>query len=147
MTAKPEHFSDSVQLEWLHDGKVFMHTMTDSKRHSVDEYIESNLNLIRNWDNNRPFLAIQNISADGVTLTPYLRGRVGEIAIALRERQLTGYSAIILPNNIMMRVFSFFGRIVASGAGPFFEQQYFMSLEAGQEWIEQKLNELYAVAE
>lgn len=137
-----ENIADGVKRQWILDGDVVLYTMTDSSKDNVDAYIESNIQMVREWPRPKPFLNVQDISSGEVLLTPYFRTRLQEVEAVLKEYKQDGFSAIILPDTFMFRIFSMFGRFFTQRVGTGLEQRYFTDTDKGIEWITEKRNEL-----
>jgi hypothetical protein len=134
-----EKITPKLSLQWLHQDQLVLYQVQDTTLATVDALIESQIAVIRAWPQAKPFRMVQDLSAPAVVLSPYFRQRLDEVADAFRERNLSGYSAVILPDSVVYRVYTTFGRMVSRRAGPGMKQAYFMDKQEALAWIEQPL--------
>ena len=132
-----KQLSPNVSFRWLHDGKTFETRITSSTRADIDIYAEANIAALRMWDKSAKFYSLQDVSDKNVTITPYFRSRLEEVAGVIKEVGLEGDSVIVLSNSITGRIVQVYGRIFARKAEPI-HQHWVIGYDSGVE----KLKEL-----
>jgi hypothetical protein len=126
--------------EIWYGGKMIVHRLTSSSRETVDAYIDSVLADIRTWDRSQPYYNVQDVSHHSVQLTTYMRGRLDEVAVAIRQRDLTTYAAVILPPGLVARLMTAYGALFTRRGGKI-NQRYFDRTDKGFAWVEQQMKE------
>ena len=123
-----ETVAPGVTLEWLHDGQIPVFTMKTVVRASIDAWIDRLKKLTAEWQANRPFLSLHDISDKNVGATPYFRGRVEEI----RTWRPTGeaHIGLVLPRTIQGKVIQMF--VQARKGQPV---RVFFTREEGLAWL------------
>jgi len=129
-----EKLSDTVTRREDTDLSVVIFEILDSNRSSVDVYIDSNLETLRNWDKTKPLYLIQDISNKAVALTPYLKERLNEIMAYIKDNQMQVRTALVIPNDFNGRVAQMFGRLFTAN-GHYMKQSYFTDIASARNWI------------
>jgi hypothetical protein len=132
-STKVHQLHNHVSLEWV-DGCIAFFTLTASVKDALDIYIDVNIQIINNAKSGQWLLSMHDISHPNVTLNPYFRARLNEVAEMIRDDDKIHRSGIILANNIMGRVFSVFGNLFSSRAYNT-EQRYFNSRDRALSWL------------
>jgi hypothetical protein len=140
MSVTLEDLGSNVTQHWNNNKTIVTFKMSDSKRSSVDAYIEGNLDVLKTWDKSKPLYTIQDIANPAVTLTPYLKQRLNEITDYVKSNQITVRSAIVMENNFTGQVMRAFGRLFTINAR-YLKQLYFTDMSKAQEWIKQQENQ------
>jgi hypothetical protein len=123
-----ETVAPGITLEWLYDGRIPVFTMATVARASIDAWIERLKKLTREWQADRPFLSMHDISDKNVGATPYFRGRVEEIPTWRPEGE--AHIALILPRTIQGKVIQMF--VQARKGQPV---RIFFTREEGLAWL------------
>lgn len=134
MIQTPEQAIDSVTHHWDTDLGAVLFEMSDTTRSSVDAYIESNLEILRTWDNTKTLYTIQDISNEAVALTPYLKARLGEVTAYINSNKIQVCTAIVMGNDFTGQVMRIFGRLFTLNAR-YLKQVYFTDMPAARSWI------------
>jgi hypothetical protein len=108
--AERVYLTPCVTFRWLEQGNAFEISLGSIQRSDVDAYINTNLQLLRDWDIQQPFFSLQDFSSENVSMTPYIRSRLQEVINLMNDRQLTGNSVVIFSPNFQGRVMEFLGR-------------------------------------
>ena len=101
-----EVLAPGITFERTHDGQIFIFTLADITRASVDAWVAKIRELTGEWTNERPFLALTQVSGKYLTLTPYLRGRMEELSHW--HPDLWAYTAVVLPQSFFMQLMAIF---------------------------------------
>src|SRR5690606_1382233 len=101
----------AVRLEWQEDGRLAVFTLTDASRQSVDAYIDASLALLRGWPQNEIFYLLTDVTNRNVSLSPYFRERLKEVAVAIKEEQVRCVSAVVMANTFMATILVLFGNL------------------------------------
>lgn len=128
-----------VSLEWLHDGRIYVVTLTNVRRETIDAYVELNKSLIRQVGNTLA-LTLQDVSDSNMGLTSHVRQKTAEIWDELCQRQLVGYMAFVISPGPMASMAKLFvntaNRFVASKMS----LQFFTDRQKALEFLETKLD-------
>ncbi len=84
MTQEPQvkQLGAGVTQSWVADGRIPVFTIPDVNRTAIDVWANSVLAYIDTFDPDTQYLILHDISAAGMALTPYVRTRSQELAIA-----------------------------------------------------------------
>jgi hypothetical protein len=106
------HISENVSFRWLYNGQAYEIITTSARREAIDAYIDTNLAVINQWDSTQPFYSFQDISHKDVSITPYFKARLNDVAVRMAEQGVEGISMVILNNgfsgNLMKLLSRFF---------------------------------------
>jgi hypothetical protein len=127
-----EAVAPGITLEWLHDGRIPVFTMATVARTSIDAWIERLKKLTQEWQADRPFLSMHDISDRNVGATPYFRARVEEIPTWRPEGE--AHIALVLPRTIQGKVIQMF--VQARKGQPV---RIFFTREEGLAWLQSHL--------
>ena len=98
LPAKESHsvhvMSDQTSMQWLHDGKAVIITLTSDKRKAIDDWYEIVAAVAASWNPDETYLAVYDLTDVG--LTPYFRKRSIDVAQAVSN--LRGRYAVIIPD-------------------------------------------------
>lgn len=128
---------NSLNVEWNEDHSLVIFTIQNSNRETIDEYIEANLDILRNWDQSDPIYKIQDLSHKNLNFTPYFRGRLNEVAASIKERKLNVVVAIVVGNSLTGHLMQAFGRLFATNVSHL-KQRYFVGMSDAQAWIDEE---------
>lgn len=134
MVQTAEQSSALVTHHWDADLGAVIFELSDVKRVSVDAYIDGNLEVLRTWDKTKTLYTIQDISNKAVSLTPYLKGRLGEITTHINSNQIHVCTAIVMGNDFTGQVMRVFGRLFTINAR-YLKQVYFTDMASARNWI------------
>lgn len=130
-----ESITPHLTREWRENNLVIL-TMTDVRRENVDAYINTLRENLDNWKSGVLY-GVYDISAPGMSLTPYYRERLNEFADYSKKAGKQTCSAIIVPNTLMFRIFALFGDLFTRRTGKeIITQKIFTSKDAAWRWIE-----------
>src|SRR5258708_40131413 len=108
VSSQIETLAPGITFERTHDGQIFVFMLSDITRGSVDAWVAKIRELTGDWTDERPFLALTQVSGKSLTLTPYLRGRMEELSHW--HPDLWAYTAVVLPKSFFMQLMSTFIR-------------------------------------
>ena len=129
-----EEIGNNVTISWSVDKSSVLITLPESSRNSVDIYINTNLEILQNWDVNKPIYMIQNVSSGQVQSTPYLKGRLEEINNVVKTRKINAYVALIIRDDFVGHIMRTFGRLFASNVRTL-DQRFFTDQQQAEEWV------------
>lgn len=132
-----ETLENSVVKSWDEELSTFTFTLPDSNRVTVDTYINSVLDSIRDWDASKPYFGIQDIRNPNITLTPYLRGRLNEVTQQYKDRKITCYIALVMGNSFSAGVMKALGQIMTRN-NRYITITSFSDIPKAQAWIKQQ---------
>lgn len=126
---------NTVTVHWNEDLSIATITLTATNRACVDTYIETNMELLRNWEKGNPVYIIHNVAHENVNLTPYLRGRLNDLEKLIRAEKFRGCAAIVVSNNLTGNLIQAFFRLFLRNVQDV-QQRVFTNMSAAQAWIE-----------
>lgn len=136
--ANIEKIGDGVTLNWLHDKKMMIFTVSDSHRATVDLFIDKYIALLRIWPPEQPFLIGLATLHDDASVTPYIRERTQAVIDVAKERDITGRFALVLKRNFFLRLVRVFMQMNRQQGGPLETCIFFTQPEAVA-WLEKAL--------
>ncbi|MCA9915948.1 MAG: hypothetical protein KC496_21485, partial [Anaerolineae bacterium] len=107
------HLSETVIVTWNESHDLVTIALTKTDPQSVDAYIEANLNILRQWKATDAIYKIQDFSQHDVRMNPYLRTRLQEIYVYIRQRQLNVRVAVVLGTNVPGHILTLISRVSA----------------------------------
>ena|SRR5579859_7128545 len=134
VASQVEELAPGLTFERSHDGQVFVFMFYDLSRKSIDAWIAKIRELTGNWSNERPFMALTQVSGKYLSLTPYLRGRLEELSHWRPD--LWSITAVVLPNSFFMQMMLFFIPTLRLRNGI---SRVFNSRENAFAWLEKEL--------
>jgi hypothetical protein len=134
-----EQIAPGLTREWRHGRRMVIYTLTNPSRQAIDAYIDSNIELVKSWPRDQIMYNVQDISHKNMVLTEHFRARLTEVADVVRGHGVRTKAAIILPDTLMFRVFSMFGRFFVNRSRQHIIQRYFVDRKAGIEWVEAQM--------
>lgn len=135
LLGRVEHITSNLTREWREPDLVVL-VMTDVRRETVDAYIQTLLDQLAEWPREAVLYGLYDISAPGVSLTPYFRSRLIEIADYLKATGKRTCSAIVVPNTLMFRIFTLFGDMFTNRTGDdIITQKMFLNQQAALNWL------------
>lgn len=137
MNMAKENTDNHALIQWNDDHTIVTVTLMGTNRADIDRYIETNLEILRNWEKGETTYLIQNVSGEAVSFTPYLKGRLGEIENLMKTEQLRVFAAIIVGNNLTGHVIQAFGRLFMSNLKDV-HQRFFMNMADAHTWLEKE---------
>ncbi len=130
------HLSDAVTFQWLYDGAAYMIEVKNSRRDTIDVYIDTSLKIVAEWDRSMPFHSLQDISSDDFQMTPYLKARLNEVLTAMSESGMDGRSIIVMSDGFAGRIMQVLGRFFAQQSKPII-QDWVVDRAVGEEKLAQ----------
>jgi hypothetical protein len=103
-------FTPNVTFRWMYGGRAFEVAISSGARQDIDTYCDVNLAALQKWDASQPYLSLQDVSGEQVTLTPYFRERLQAIIALIKGSGLTGHSVIVLSNSVKGRALQIYGQ-------------------------------------
>ena len=131
-----EKISEKVYRQWRFDRRLVVYKLLDSSRETVDTWVKSVIDVLKEVPTTQPFLAIYDVS-DVLALTPYARKRSMDIVTAAQHHQ--GAYALVLSNAIVSNVMRLFVRREIDPTNRRFVSQFFHRDSEAQTWISQWL--------
>jgi hypothetical protein len=121
--------------EITYDGQLVICILTDSKRETVDAYIDSCIELMKAWDSPKSLNFLHDISHQEVALTPYFRSRLNEIPGIMRELKPMDrfHAAALLQNSLLSRIFKMFGETFSRSSGV--KVRFFVNRQQALDWL------------
>ena len=106
---------DGLEIEWLDDGKIILFNLKSPTRDLVEAYFQArHLHMdLANETPNIPVLMINDLSSNEMSLTPFLRSRMNELAKRIRSESVHYYSAMVMPKSISGQVFKLAGNVLS----------------------------------
>lgn len=96
--SEPEEIIPGLSCEWLYDRRVVVYTLKSASREVVDAWVTTGRQTAQEWPSNLPYLALHDISAPNLSLTPYARQQSRE---ALKDLVFDrARSAVVMPKTI-----------------------------------------------
>lgn len=129
-----EKLSENVIRRWDTELGAVVFEVSNSDRDSIDVYIESNLETLKEWDKSKPLYMIQDVSNEAVSLTPYLQGRLKEVMVYIKDNQMQVCTALVLTNNLSGQMSRVFGRLFTTNVRHV-KQSYFTDMASARNWI------------
>ena len=129
--------NDNVTIQWNEDQSVVTMTLHNTNRDSIDSYIETNLQILRNWHSPNPLYTIQNLSHEATSATLYFRERHSEITKLIKESQVNIYAAIVVKNSLSGQLLQSFARVIPNQSR-YLTQRFFTNLAEAEAWIEKE---------
>ncbi|MCU0513216.1 MAG: hypothetical protein MUE40_11685 [Anaerolineae bacterium] len=132
-----EHLTPAVIRERRYAGRWTLYTLHNAERPNIDAYINDALHGLADLPAGQTLYMLHDLSSPQVALTPYFRARLGEVADYLKAHHITGYSAVVLPDTLMNRIFAIFAGSFSRRAGV--EQRLFTRYDEAATWMERVL--------
>lgn len=131
-----EKIAPGVTREWLAEGRVVKYTLTNTLVDSLEAWAETAIQTMEAWPPDRPYLAIHDVSAPAVILTPHARRCSQRIASAAPA--LKGRVAVIVPRGALGHLLRIFLNRLMINSGKRLLKAFF-SQEEALAWLEEAL--------
>ncbi|MFW5696466.1 MAG: hypothetical protein ACOCXR_01630 [Phototrophicaceae bacterium] len=139
--SRVETFDYGISRYWIADGRIaVIATEGNMRREAIDSWAEATLGLMDIWPEGQPYAHIQKLDAPGQGFTQYSRQRTQEL-IARLPSDRPCYTAVVLADAFINRVFGFFLRTVRHN-GKQQQERVFFTLDEAQAWLLEKLDAL-----
>lgn len=126
-----------VWIDWYYDRQISLVRLETYSRAGVDAAVEALLDLILNWDTQKPYLNGLQVSSQ-ILVTPYSRQRFGETTN--RNPELRGRYVLILPRSIVSTsIKMFFNYEYKRRANPNLEGHVFDDHDKALAWLAELL--------
>lgn len=79
---KIEELGCGVTRAWADGGSIPIFSIPNINRHTIDVWVDGVLAHLKTHPVEKPYLVLHDISAAGLALTPYVRSRSSELAVA-----------------------------------------------------------------
>ncbi len=136
MPSDVENLAPGATFEAVHDGQIFIFTLTDTTRVAIDAWVTKVKDLTKDWSSDRPFVALTQVQGKYLSLTPYLRSRMEEISHW--HPDLWAYTAVVLPPSFFVQLMSVFVPTLRLRNT---QTQLFQNYEEALTWLETALRE------
>ena len=131
--------SENVTFRWLHDGQAYETATHGSKRDDIDAYINANLAAVQQWNPEQPFYSFQDISHKDVSITPYFKARLENVAEAMKERGVSGISMVILNNGLSGQLLKILSRFFVNSVDSAVTQIWFTDIQKASAELENRI--------
>ena len=135
-TTTPQEITPGLRVKWLFDRRILVVIADSSTRPAVDAWAQLMFSAIRDWPDDRTYLAIQDLSSPRFSLTPYARKRASE-TYEVRP-SLKGRVALILPRTFIAQLVRLF---IRGEKRNHFETRFFADAREALIWLAEELPE------
>lgn len=132
-----EQLDHGVTRGWDAALSSYIFSLPDSKRLTVDTYINAALESIKSGDTSKAYYTISDVSSKDVAFTPYLRGRINEISDYARANQRVCYTVLILGTGFTSSIIKTFSRLFMVNAR-YVIVHTVSDMEQAKKWIKQQ---------
>lgn len=135
--------SYSVQFEWLYSDRVLKCTLNDVTRETIDDLTANISEIMTTWHTRcpkTPYLAVFDMTAPDVHMTPYLRRQSEYLAEVATDVHLTGRYAFVIAQGLPSHALGFYFRRVLSQHTPTLESAMFHTLDNAIAWLQECLD-------
>ncbi len=129
-----EQLSPGVKLERLHNDQIFVFTITDVSRATIDTWANTIKDLTAGWPDEHRYYALNHFAGKDVSLTPYLRAKITELT-GWRPEQ-GGYIAAVLPRTFFAQLMTLF---LPTMNRRNMQNRLFFTREEGLAWVEKMM--------
>lgn len=126
--------SPHVTLEWLDTGRMVVLTLKDNSRTAVADWAAIIQAVATDWDTNKPYLALYDLS--GIEITPYYRERGLDISDAVQH--LSGRYAVVLDDGGSMSTMRLYFKMAIEKRSAR-EGKIFTDRDKALAWLREKL--------
>lgn len=130
-----------ISQYWLMDHQIVVFEATQSTRVVVDAWVNTVMDVMKNWPKDCPYLALHDFRGKNIAFTPYARKRAQELVPL--SSPVPGYAAVIVPGSFVAQIIMLFMRTQKAGN---INNQLFFSYDEGLRWLESKLGYTAPVA-
>jgi hypothetical protein len=131
-----QEITPGLRIRWLLDRRILVVIADSSTRPAIDAWAQFMFSAIRNWPDDRTYLAVQDLSSPRFSLTPYARKRASE-TYEVRP-SLKGRVAIILPRTFIAQIVRLF---IRGEKRNHFETRFFANDREALIWLAEELPE------
>ncbi len=132
--APAEHVAPGFSFKWLYDRRLLYVIGDSSSRADIDAWYQFMASVIKDWPEDRIYLAVQDLSSPKFTLTPYARARASD-TYKVRPA-LKGRVALILPKTFVGQLIRLF---IHGERRNHFETRFFVTQSDALAWLAQDL--------
>lgn len=132
----PETLAPGITFERIHDGQIAVFKLADISRVSIDAWVTKTKDITGDWNNERPFMALTQVSGKYLNLTPYLRSRMQEIS--KWNPEIWAFTAVVLPKSFFVYLMSNFIPTLKLRNT---QSRVFQTYEQALQWLEKVLAE------
>lgn len=127
-----------LNREWHLDRQIVVYKLFACTRDAIDAWIECARETLDAWEDEKPYLAMHDISHPDVTLTPYARKRTREEVARLPERK-NWRSATVTRRDVTGTVMKMYVMVEFYRTHPVLERQIFFNREDAFKWLTELL--------
>ena len=128
-----------VEFQWLHTGDAYYINLQDTSPKAVNSFVSANVAQANRWNSDKPWVAIQHITGDEITITPYIEGRLNDLVSAVGALPLSGYVVFVSsPENKLEDVIA---RLEAADELVSVEIETFNDLETARQRVREFIGE------
>ena len=138
-TTGPQDFGHGVTFEWIEGGRIAVFTMKDSTRASVDTFINVNIALAEQHRGKTIYI-FNDAASPHISLTPYLRQKVTNLAGTLEALGITATMATLVEPGFFSTIAKIFGSILSKST-PHITQNFFNDRDEALDWLKAQLSD------
>ncbi len=129
-----EQITPYLAREWSHDKRIVIFTLRNLSFENIDACTKLLQETLAVWPPDQPFLMLFDALFKDVTVTPYLKSRLG--AVIESHQNLSGRTALVMQKSFLVSLGQFFLRGRKPGSR---QRQIFYTREEGMAWLEELL--------
>lgn len=131
---------EGLTIERLKAESITIYSLHNSKRNTVDAYIDNNLKMLSEAPDGTTIYSLHDLSGGNVPLTPYLRNRLNEVTSYINSSSNPVRTAIVMENDFMGQVMQSFGRIFNMRSRNLV-QRYFVNRDDALSWLREQMKQ------
>lgn len=128
-------------VEKHHNDQITVVTIETNSRQMVDMWYDETVRNIESAPTGTPFFTLYDFTHKQAGFTNYGRQRIEEIIEKYPD--ITGYTAIILPNNILVRLFRYFVEPIIQRRQRHVVTRIFFEREVGLVWLVENYEKMH----
>ncbi|HLY25088.1 MAG TPA: hypothetical protein VKQ72_02035 [Aggregatilineales bacterium] len=128
-----EQIAPGLTRSWLMDKRVVLFRPGDVSRATVDAWFNCVMRTMEEWPKGQVYLAVHDLSARHLLLTPHARKRSEELLPL--SAGAPGYAALVLSPTFMAQIIRLFLRAQRQQGN---ENQVFFSMHEAMAWLMRK---------
>lgn len=138
IAAYTETISNSLELHWFHERRIFIFSLQDISRDTIDQWTILLATFKDEWPLDQPFLTMADFShVKNFTLTPYIRAKIEPIMQSHADK--AGRTAVVVPKIFTAQAVEMF-MLSSPIRQEHRQRQLFYTVAEGLSWLEEGLN-------
>jgi hypothetical protein len=136
---EPDHsetLTPGLRRYWLMDHQIVVFEAETAYRADIDAWINGVHDVMDHWPADRPYLALHDLRASNIVLTPYARRRAQELMLVSTDGP--GYAAILIANSLVGHTIQWLLRISKMGK---VQLQVFFDRDEALNWLISKVQQ------